>query len=210
MALRSKIVVVPNALELDGWNPTPMCGSPDGIKRIFWQGGSTHAEDWTVCINGVEQVMKELADVRLVILGFLPPVVMNMVLRNNWQSRVEYMGFSEPETYYQMVKCVRAEVGLAPLQDNRFNAAKSELKFIENTVIGMPTVASNVEPYYVIEDGKSGMLARDDGQWYFALKALLTDKHQFRKAMLSEARKIVNERFDIQKVALQWAEVLCQ
>jgi glycosyltransferase involved in cell wall biosynthesis len=93
--------------------------------------------------------------------------------------------------------------------DNRFNAAKSELKFIENTVIGMPTVASNVAPYYCIEDGKSGMLARDEGQWYHALKAILVDAPRVRRSMLTEARKTVDERFDIRKVAQQWESVLC-
>jgi glycosyltransferase involved in cell wall biosynthesis len=209
MALQSKIVVIQNALDLEGWNPTPMCGSPDGLKRIFWQGGSTHAEDWVVCIGAVERIMKEQEEVILMILGFLPPVVLDMVQRNSLQSRVQYMGFSEPETYYQMVKHVRADVGLAPLVDNRFNAAKSELKFIENTVIGMPTVASNVAPYYTIEDGKSGMLARDEGQWYYALKALLVDAPHIRRSMLMEARKKVTELFDIRKVAAQWASVLC-
>ena len=154
--------------------------------------------------------MREMENVRLTILGFLPPVVIDMVQRNNWQGRVEYMGFSEPETYYQMVKCIRVDVGIAPLIDNRFNAAKSELKFLENTVIGMPTIASNVEPYQVIEDGKNGMLAREEGQWYFALKAMLLDNPKIRRSMLVEARKTVVEKFDIRKTALQWAEALCQ
>ena len=42
-------VVIPNAIFTEGWKATPMTGSPDGWKRIFWQGGETHGEDWMEC-----------------------------------------------------------------------------------------------------------------------------------------------------------------
>jgi len=210
IGVKGKIVVVPNALDLANMTPTPMCGSPDGVKRIFWQGGTTHAEDWSVCLFAIERVMLETADVRLTLLGFLPPLVMDMIQRHGWQGRVEHMGFSEPETYYQMVKHVRAEVGIAPLIDNRFNQAKSELKFVENSVIGMPTVASRVAPYEnAIKHGQSGYLVSTPDEWYSALMALLSDETK-RKAMLAEARKYIEAEHDIRKVALKWAAVLCQ
>jgi glycosyltransferase involved in cell wall biosynthesis len=205
--LAEKIVVVPNSLEVKGWTPTHLCGSPDGKRRIFWQGGSTHAEDWTVCIDAVERVMSERSDVVLTILGFLPPVVMELVRRNQWQSRVEYMGFSEPETYYQLVKGVRAEVGLAPLTDSRFNQGKSNLKLLENSYIGMPTIASRVAPYLEI-DGNNGMLVSTSDEWYKAL-SLLLDNPVVRRDMLVQARKLVFDRYDIEKVAEKWASVLC-
>jgi glycosyltransferase involved in cell wall biosynthesis len=205
--LAQKIVVVPNALDLRGWTPTPLCGSPDGKRRIFWQGGSTHAEDWTVCIEAVEDVMMENDDVVLMILGFLPPVVLSMVQRNHWQSRVEYMGFSEPETYYQLVKGVRAEVGLAPLTCSRFNDCKSNLKLLENSFIGMPTVASKVAPYLEI-DGSNGILVETKDDWYNALSMLLGNATK-RREMLVAARRLVSEKYDIEKVAEKWASVLC-
>jgi len=210
IGVKDKIVVVPNALDLEGMTPTALCGSPDGVRRIFWQGGTTHAEDWSVCLSAIERIMMEEADVRLTLLGFLPPMVMDMVQHHSWQGRVEHMGFSEPETYYQMVKHVRAEVGIAPLIDNRFNSAKSELKFVENSVIGMPTVASRVAPYEnAIKDDQSGYLVSTPDEWYLALKALLSDEAK-RKAMLEEARKYVAAEHDIRKVALKWSASLCQ
>ena len=210
LGLKGKVVVVPNALDLEGMTPTALCGSPDGVRRIFWQGGTTHAEDWSVCLSAIEKVMSEEADVRLTLLGFLPPMVMDMVQRRGWFGRVEHSGFSEPETYYQMVKHVRAEVGIAPLIDNRFNQGKSELKFLENTVIGMPTVASRVAPYEnAIKGHKNGILVSSPEGWHEALMMLLSDA-QKRKFMLAEARKLLVERYDIRKVALEWAAILCK
>lgn len=210
LGLKGKVVVVPNALDLEDMVPTALCGSPDGVRRIFWQGGTTHAEDWTVCLSAIEKVMQEENDIRLTLLGFLPPIVLDMVKRRGWHNRVEHSGFSEPETYYQMIKHVRAEVGLAPLIDNQFNRGKSPLKLIENSVIGMPTVASRVAPYEsAIEDGKSGYLVSTPDEWYLALKALLSDEKK-QKEILTEARKYVAEEHDIRKVALEWSAILCQ
>lgn len=207
--LENKVVVIPNALDVsDGWRPTPLTGSPDGWKRIFWQGGSTHAEDWMECIEAVEQVMEEDERVRLTVLGFLPPVVMDMAMRRSWQGRIEYMGFSAPETYYKLVKHVVADVGLAPLQQTHFNGAKSELKFMENTLIGMPTVASRVTPYLdVIDDGISGKFATGRDEWVEAIKFFLNDKRK-RQAVLAAARQVVTERFDICKTAEQWRKAI--
>jgi len=117
--------VIPNALDVDdGWLPTPSTGSPDEIRRIFWQGSATHAEDWQVCIEAVDHIMKEYRNVHLVILGFLPPVVIERLNNPCWKGRVEHLGFNDAETYFQIVKHVRADVGIAPLAPKPFNEAK--------------------------------------------------------------------------------------
>lgn len=202
-------VVVPNAIDMsDGWVPTPFAGSPDGIKRIFWQGGDTHGKDWMECADAVDAVMGERQDVRVVILGFLPPVVVSMLSRDSWKDRVEFLEFRSPETYFEMMKHVRAEVGLAPLKDSKFNRSKSCLKFLEYSAMGMPTVASDVGPYSeVVENGVDGFLVRDAQGWFEAITACLDGKRE-RLAMLEKARRKVLDGFDIRKVASEWKRVL--
>lgn len=68
--------IIPNAIDVaDKWVPTPLTGSQDEFKRIFWQGGESHGEDWNECVDAVDAVLSERKDVRLVILGFMPPVL---------------------------------------------------------------------------------------------------------------------------------------
>jgi len=91
-----------------------------------------------------------------------------------------------------------------------FVSHNSELKFLENTVIGMPTVASRVAPYEnAIKGHKNGILVSSPEGWHEALMMLLSDA-QKRKFMLAEARKLLVERYDIRKVALEWAAILCK
>ncbi len=202
--------VIPNALDTqDGWNATDQCGSPDGHKRIFWQGSATHDADWEVCIEAVDRAMQRHEELRLVILGYLPKAVQQRVKLPHWKGKVEYVGFSDPETYFDLIKHIRAEVGLAPLTSSNFNRSKSPIKWLEATLIGMPVVASQGHPYSdVIDDGKSGRLvAGSPDEWFEAIEGYLTNADS-RRIAIEASRIVANECFDINKVVKEWQEVL--
>lgn len=203
--------VIPNALDTDDrWLPTEDTGSPDGYKRIFWQGSATHEEDFQVVAGALDRIMQTHPKVRLVILGYLPKCVIQRLERGyqHWQGRVEHVGFSDTETYFEMVHHVRAEVGIAPLAPKGFNEAKSPIKILEYSCIGMPTVASAMEPYSsVINNGESGYLAQTEDEWVECIGELLTNETR-RKKLLTAARLDSSECFDIKKMAGAWKEVL--
>ena len=201
--------VIPNALDTDdGWQPTPLLGSPDGVRRIFWQGSATHAEDWMECAEAVDKVMEQTTDVRLTILGFLPPVVQMLLNKPYWKNRVEYLPFNDPETYFQIVKHVRAEVGLAPLKGTVFNAAKSSIRWLEYSLIGIPTVASGCKPYSdIIEENEDGLLSYDTNDWFECIMRCLNDKAG-RLGMVERARRKARLAFNIKDTVKQWREVL--
>ena len=204
-----KPIVIPNALDPDDkWTPTPMTGSPDEWKRIFWQGSASHAEDWMECVEAVDRIMQETKDVRLVLLGFLPPIIAQYHSKPYWKGRVEYLGFNDPETYFELVHHIRADVGIAPLRSLSFNFAKSCCKFVEFSVIGMPTVASGIAPYSpVISDNENGFLAYDTDSWYNAIMLCLRNNKK-RLDVVAQARKKVCEDFNIKKTAELWKKVL--
>lgn len=202
-------VVVPNALDPDDkWIPTPLTGSPDGWKRIFWQGSNTHDEDWAECFEAVDRVMQERPDVMMVIMGHLPTLVQKVATQPHWQNRIQFLGPVEPEAYFRLIKHVRAEVGLAPLTNNWFNMAKSNIKWMENAMIGMPTVASDVRPYSdTISPGEDGFLCSTTDEWKTAIDNCLDDE-RLRKRTVENARKHVRNFFDIANVADQWRKLL--
>lgn len=203
-------VVVPNSIDVDaGWQPTPLTGSPDGWKRIFWQGSNTHDEDWEECFQAVCRVMQKRRDVRLVVLGFLPTLVKkDMAHGQHWTSRIEYLGPMDPEAYFRLIKNVRAEVGLAPLRANDFNMAKSSIKWIENTMIGMPTIASDVRAYSdVITHGEDGFICSTEGDWMDCIELCLDDERA-RKTMIEKARRKVRNEFNIKNTVKTWRRLL--
>jgi glycosyltransferase involved in cell wall biosynthesis len=205
-----EMVVIPNALDTDdGWFPTERTGSLDGNKRIFWQGSATHGKDWEVCIEAIDRLMQEHFNVHLIILGFLPPVVIERLGLQHWSKRVQHLGFNDSETYFKLIHHIKADVGIAPLAPQGFNEAKSPIKWLEYTCIGMPTVASDMEPYSsVIEDGVTGYLVPPDTDaWYGRLKECL-EKPVEHKQLIVDARKEAKEYFDIKTVASVWNAVL--
>jgi glycosyltransferase involved in cell wall biosynthesis len=202
-------IVIPNAVDMsNGWTPTPFTGSPDNIKRIFWQGGNTHADDWTECADAIDAILGERQDVRVVILGFLPPIVIGMLQKPNWKGRVEFLEFSSAETYFTMMKHIKADVGIAPLIDTRFARSKSNLKFLEYTATGMPTVASDVRPYSdTITTGVDGFIAKSSRDWFDSIMKCLDDKRA-RLAILEAARIKVRKEYDIKNIAAAWRGIL--
>lgn len=203
------IRVIPNALDpTEPWLPTEKTGSPDGNLRIFWQGSKSHEEDWNECINAIDTMMGEFSNLRLVILGYLPTCLQQRAGNPLYQGRIEYMPMQKPETYQEIIKHIRADAGIAPLADDMFNNGKSPLKVVENALIGVPTVASDCDPYSsVIEDGENGYLAADQEEWEDCLRRLLSYAEE-RREMVANARRLVDEQFNINKVAKQWQQAL--
>ena len=203
-------VVIPNSWDLDGWPELSATGSPDASKRILWSGGASHAEDWMECFGAIEQIMESRDDVRLLILGFLPPCVQQNAKKPCFDGRIEYLGFRDPETYHQIIHHVRAEVALAPLRSTGFNAAKSPIKFLEYASIGIPTVASNWLPYNdVIVDGESGRLVSGQAQWVEAITTYLDNKQE-RLNAIDKARLTCRTIFSVKRAASVWMDVLCR
>lgn len=202
-------VVIPNAIDLDdGWLPTEKTGSPDGMQRIFWQGSNTHDEDWGECFAAVSQVMKERNNVRLVLLGFLPTMVRKSMDVPWFKNRVEHLGPMAPEAYFRLIKHIRGEVGLAPICQNPFNEAKSPIKWIENSMIGMPTVASDVRAYSeVIEHESNGFLCSTIEEWKNAIDTCL-DNEKTRKRLTGNSRQKIRQEFDIKSVSKTWKQLL--
>ncbi|MDG6094355.1 glycosyltransferase [Acetobacter sp. AN02] len=69
------------------------------------------------------------------------------------------------------------DISIAPLEsDNVFCEAKSEIKYMEAALAGVPSVVSPTAPYRAaIENGVTGFLAQSEAEWEDALTRLLDD-----------------------------------
>jgi len=200
--------VIPNAMNLSGWLETRNTGSPDGRKRIFWQGSSTHDQDWNECFDAVLSVMSKRQEVILLLMGFLPSRIRQDLDQPEFNGRIELMEAMEADEYFKIIRYVRADVGLAPINDTEFNRSKSCIKWMENAMIGMPTVASNVAPYSnEIQHGKNGFLCSSKKEWVESIEKCL-DNERVRKGIVENARSRIRSRFDIENVAKSWNRVL--
>lgn len=95
-------------------------------------------------------------------------------------------------------------IGIAPLADTKFNAAKSALKVIEMSACGVPWVASPRAEYKRIHAMGAGVLADRPRTWYRELKRLR--ESPALRAELSEAGRAVAEQLRLSQNAWRWAE----
>lgn len=77
-------------------------------------------------------------------------------------------------------KVVGFDVGIAPIVDNVFNRARSDVKVKEYAAIGVPWLASPAGPYLGLGERQGGRLVAD-GDWYEQLERLVTRPRDRRK-----------------------------
>jgi hypothetical protein len=96
-------------------------------------------------------------------------------------------------------------VGLVPLADTRFNAAKSHLKGLEMSACGVPWVASPRAEYVKLQKRLGvGLLAKDPKDWYRHIKRLATD--DTLRAEQSQAGREAAKDWTIEGNAHLWME----
>jgi glycosyl transferase family 1 len=96
------------------------------------------------------------------------------------------------------------DIGLVPMELNRFNEAKSHLKGMEYAACGIPCIATPTESYadYWLADGEGGLLARKPKDWTDALSLLVGDDG-LRREMGRKARAKA-EQHTIQQHIGEW------
>lgn len=108
--------------------------------------------------------------------------------------------------YPTRLESMNLDISIAPLVDNLFNQCKSNIKWLESTMAGVPFVGSNVYPYEMsIVHGKTGMLCGSTNQWVNALSKLI-ESEELRKELVANAREEVLKNYDIKKIAKQYEE----
>lgn len=148
------------------------------VRYISYLSGTvTHNIDFLQALPAILKIMYEYPDVILKIVGYLDIDTIPQDL----QHRVITLPFMK---WTRLLKSSAKDyINIAPLDiSNPFCHAKSELKYFEAAIVGVPTVASATDTYKrCITHGVNGMLASNDDEWYTSLKALLDDKNLYHQ-----------------------------
>jgi len=164
----------------------------------YFSGTRTHNADFRECSRALVRIMEIYPMVRLLLVGYLD------VGR-------EFAGFGGRVEQHRFVPWQRlstlftkVDINLAPLEmDNPFTECKSDLKYLEAAIMGIPTVASAVGSFKKsIEHGENGYLCRTEADWFSCLSRLVEDA-ALRQRMGSLAKRIVLDSNTIARGAEQ-------
>jgi len=218
------IHVVENAIDLALWR----CSSP-GRRRVTlgWVGGGTHTKD----LEGVKDVVFEvLARNKNVVFRCVHgcPEFFKHKPECPWLDtndprydkastcpkcggvdRIEWThDFKSIEKYPRWVSRQGFDIGIAPLEDNLFNRAKSNLRWLEYSAMGVPTVAANVGHFKeVLRHGETGFLADTQNEWIETIERLIQNP-ELRRAVGQAARSEVKMNWNPQTLGKKYKTVL--
>ena len=208
-AMHDHVVVLPNAVDPDladtiiASRHSQPARSP-GMVRIGWSGSNFHEGDLDCAVDALI-TMATRPDVQLVFLGWVP----ERIEREVPAAKVEKHPFILTNNYYHAMAALQLDIGVAPLRDNRFNEAKSNLKYLEYSMFRVPTVASPVYPYArTITDGEDGILVKKNRyqEWLRQLTRLVEDRAE-RERLARNAYATVRERFHLKTTVRGWLDL---
>lgn len=175
---------IPNCVHPDAWKTVRTRPKEDRHRsdiRIYWGGGGGHYGDLLIVKDALLRLARENSRVKLVFQNFIPDWAMQLPC-----TQAFYVPFVEFHGYYKLFKWVCADIAIAPLEPNEHNLCKSDVKYLDYAMAGVPGVYQRCEPYESVIDGVTGLLAETGDEWYAALRRLVDDA-ALRKSIASNA-----------------------
>lgn len=100
------------------------------------------------------------------------------------------------------------DIGIYPLEQNKWVLGKSGLKALQYMAFGLPTVATNVGTTpKIITHHNNGWLVKTDEEWIEALETLICNP-ELRKKLGENARKTVLEKYSKHNIRLEYLSIL--
>lgn len=165
---------------------------------IGWAGGDSHHRDWLHVAPALRRFMVRNPAVDLHTIGANYQIATKMP-----RSQSRHTSWSVD--LFDYYRTIDFDIGIAPLAPIEFNRSKSHIKALEYAALGIPVVASDLDPYRdFVVDGVTGFLVRRDHEWAQRLRDLVNDEAM--RAEMGAAAKAHARRYAISEGWHLWAD----
>jgi glycosyltransferase involved in cell wall biosynthesis len=187
------IAIVPNTLDRRVWKAASGHSPQNQIVQFLCMGTVTHQEDFsTLVLPAFRRLRDEFGNkISLTLIG----------VTDERHSDAGYSTVDVPPeiamTYPAFANWLQSlgpyDIGLAPLLDTSFNLAKSNIKQLEYSALGLATIAAELPPYRNSAYSKSTVLVEPTADaFYLAMRRLVIDSDR-RRELQDAARVIAHE-----------------
>lgn len=155
----------------------------EGKVTVGWGGSPTHGIDFDVVRSHMRRVLDRHPQTEFHAIG---------------TNYAEWMKLPAKKCRFtpwipdvpSFFRAIDYDAGIAPLKSTPFNRSKSNIKALECAALGIPIVASNVEPYRnFVQNGVTGFIVEYEHNWGTYLRELIEDE-SLRLAMGRQAREL--------------------
>ncbi len=161
-----------------------------GVRLGFFSGSVSHNRDFATIIPALEIILSRYSNVKLYLVGYLDT---EGKFYQKFKNQIVQLPFVPRKKHYQNI--AEVDINLAPLEMTDFCQSKSELKFFEAGIIGIPTVAIENQTFSeAITNGENGLLSSSISDWVNNLEKLIDDK-DLRITLGEKARQTVLKKY---------------
>jgi glycosyltransferase involved in cell wall biosynthesis len=179
--------------------------SSEGRLVIGYASGTpTHNKDFALIAPALQAFLTRHLEAELWLLGYLS-------LDSSWQPYSKRIRRINPVAWRELpARLVQFDINLAPLvMDNPFAQSKSEIKYMEAALVGVPTLASPTESFaHAIRHNQNGLLASSQAEWTAGLEQL--SQAQERVRLGAAAQRHVLQEYTAEKRAVEIVSTLNQ
>ena len=189
--LNPHTTVIPNTIDPKIWKVKSKKKKDDKI-RIGWMSSGSHFVDLPILQEALKEIPKKYPNVEFHFAGM------------TWSTdkiggAFHHVGTTGYKPFPQFYADLNIDIAVCPLKDNQFNNCKSNIKWLEASMLEIPTVASDTTSYKAIDHGKTGYKASTPKQFVKYLSWLIEDK-QKRIDMGKAAKKEALKNWNIKDV----------
>ncbi len=155
------VMLIPNYLPRSLWDGKVSERRQGKKPRVGWAGAMQHGGDLAL----ITEVVKATADeVDWVFFGMCPEGLAGLVR--------EFYPFGPFDAYPTILASLNLDLAIAPLENNKFNEGKSNLRLLEYGFLGWPVVCSDVLPY---RDAPVKRVSDKPSAWIEAIRERVND-----------------------------------
>lgn len=197
----SKIAILPNYIDTGIWGNNYEVKKANKKIKILFSGSKTHLNDLMIIEDVIINIYSRFQEqVEFIFWGDLTEKIekhCNVIKVSKH--------FNKYSDYAEQLKSLNIDIGLIPLKKNKFNASKSNIKWLDYSAAGIVSILSDVEAYSSsVVNGINGILVKNETTaWVKAIEDLIINPEK-RERIAENAREVVLSQYSIQKNAAKW------
>lgn len=193
--------ILPNCLDFSRWDAARVPNIEHEHFLVGWMGGHYHVQDLQMVTPGLTDIIETNKKVVSVFIGCCP-----MELITQHPDRVFLQEFVNIELLPKTMGVMRFKIALAPLYQTEFAAARSSIRLLQYSAMGIPSVVNYWGEYArMIDDGFPCVCVKDN-DWASAIQELI-DNDKKRIEIGQKAYEYVRSRYEIKENIHKWQEV---
>lgn len=207
--LAKKSLVFPNYVSLEHWLKENPKNHTKRIRLLF-AGSTSHEGDLLWIKPIIKELLEKYKNLQFIHIGtggvrtddLYAKFVYGQDLFEGLPNNRESLLAVPSEVWPYILATLQADIAIAPVRNNYFNSFKSQCKYLEYGLNGIPGVYSKWH-YSDVKHGETGLLADTPEEWKRQLEKLINDA-RLRARIGENAREDVIENFNINNFITEW------